>query len=300
MIMIRLMGGLGNQMFQYAFGRSLAIKHQTELVLDDSFLKDKSNSHEVFTHRDFELDIFSNLNYRWATSKEVFAFNGNKNSGVLKRIFRKVLNQFNSKELIIQLNNEVANYVSISRNNSCYVGRWQSYKFFEDYLGEIRNEFVMNRPQINGIDDLMTQINGGESVCVHFRRGDLVTSPLYSETIGSLDLDYYVHSISHINKSVNQPNYFVFSDDIEWCKQNLNLNEKAIFIEAALSGKKSEGHFYLMQHCKHFIISNSTFAWWAAYLSSATENKQVIYPKNWYKKAELQNPYMCPNNWIGN
>lgn len=294
--MIRLMGGLGNQMFQYAFGLSMAIENQIELVLDDTLLYERSNDHLINTHRDFELMIFKNLSFRWAKPEEVFLYNGNPKSSKIKKLIRKINNFIDPKRLIIQKNNEIDPYLSSFKNNSCYVGRWQSHIFFKNHEEQIRNSFELIKPSINGIDKIIEDVTCKESVCLHFRRGDLVTSPLYSKTIGVLDMEYYIKAVSFIQQNVLKPVFFVFSDDINWCKQNLKFEVDLVFVDESFAGNRSEGHFYLMQHCKHFIISNSTFAWWTAFLSN-NKLKKVVYPKNWYKSLDLSNPEMSPKDW---
>lgn len=297
MIMIRLMGGLGNQMFQYAFGASLAIKHKTELVIDDTLIADRSTDHLVYTHRNFELELFKNLKYRWATPEEIVLFNGAQNASAIDKIKRRLKNSLQPKKLVIQKNNQLNDYLKNSTDNTCYVGRWQSFRFFADHEKEIKNGFEMSKPAIDGIDQLIEEIKSVESVCLHIRRGDLVTSPLYSKTIGALDMNYYSKAMELVSGQIKQPVYFVFSDDINWCKQNLKLKGELRFIEDRFAGSRADGHFYLMKQCKNFIISNSTFAWWTAYLS-INPDKKVIYPKNWYKDPEMENSEMCPNGWI--
>ncbi|MBA3664200.1 MAG: alpha-1,2-fucosyltransferase [Bacteroidetes bacterium] len=297
--MIRLMGGLGNQMFQYAFGRSLSLQYKTELVLDGSLLLDKSSDHHVTTHRDFDLDIFPNLKFRAAKESEVFLFNGDPKASVFNKITRRISLLFNPKKLIVQQANQIkTEYLNIE-GDTCLAGRWQSYKFFENDFDQIKKDFILEKPSILNIDLLLEKIESQNSVCLHVRRGDLVTSPVYNKIIGALDFAYYKSAIEKMNALVPDPLYCIFSDDIEWCKQNMNLAASALFIDKSFSGTKAEGHLFLMSKCKHFIISNSTFAWWGAFLSGNT-SKKIIYPKNWYKETSLVNPEMCPPEWMAN
>ncbi len=298
MIVVRLMGGLGNQMFQYAFGRNLALKYKMELVLDQTLLLDKSTPHELNTHRNYDLDIFENLNFRWATAKEVFDFNGDAHASFVKKVTRRVSQFISPNRVVVQQNNLITDSYFNVTGSTCFVGRWQSYQFFKEFEEQIKIDFALEKPKIEGLEELLVKIRTTTSVCLHVRRGDLVTSSLYSKTIGALELSYFTNAIQHINSSVSSPTYFVFSDDIAWCKKNILTQQPTFFVEDELAGEKAQGHFYLMQHCQHFIISNSTFAWWTAYLSDSAASKQVIYPKNWYKSQELFNPNMCPNTWV--
>lgn len=298
MILIRLMGGLGNQMFQYAFGRRMALANNTELVLDQSLLLDRSQPHELVTHRNFDLDIFNLQSFRWATEAEIFSYNGSANAPAVKKVFRKIKNKISQKKLIIQQDNEFNPDYFAVKPNVCFVGRWQSELYFNDASKQIKKEFTI---KINGSDEIkkyQAVINNCNAVCLHVRRADLITSAVFSKSIGVLNWSYYENALTYIREKVTNPVFFVFSDDIEWCKQNVILSEQTYYMDENTAGSKAEGHLYLMQQCKHFIISNSTYAWWGAWLSNELD-KQVVYPKNWYKDIKSNNPKMCPTSWKG-
>lgn len=298
MIVIRLMGGLGNQMFQYAFGRAMALTHHCELVLDQSLLLDKSAPHEEVTHRNYDLDIFNLTNFRWATPEEVFLFNGNPNANLFKKVFRILKNKVSPKKLVIQSANAFSEKYLQIQTSTCFVGRWQSELFFKNQALQIKSDFKIKVAFTDEVVKFQEIISSCNAVCLHMRRGDLISSNTYSNSIGALSWSYYETALAYMNQQISNPTYFIFSDDSEWCKQNIKLTAPTFFMDNTTAGNKAEGHLHLMQHCQHFIISNSTFAWWAAYLSQTKANQLVIYPKNWYKKIELQNPEMCPTNWI--
>jgi hypothetical protein len=296
MVLIRLMGGLGNQMFQYAFGKRMSLAANTELVLDQSLLLDRSQPHELVTHRNFDLDIFNLKDYRWATKEEVFAYNGDVNASVIKKAVRKIKNTIVPKQLIIQQANEFnPQYLNI-KPDVCFVGRWQSELYFKDAAKAVREEFTFSTPFNQETEKYKAIISDCNSVCLHVRRGDLVTSAVYSASIGALNRIYYDNALTYIRERIEAPVFFVFSDDVEWCKQNIILAEQTYYMDDATAGSKAEGHLYLMQQCKHFIISNSTYAWWAAWLAQ-NDHKQVVYPLNWYKDVKSANPNMCPAEW---
>jgi hypothetical protein len=291
------MGGLGNQMFQYAFGRRMALMNKVELVLDQSLLLDRSQPHELVTHRKFDLDIFNFKSYRWATKDEIFAYNGNPYASLRKRFIRKIKNSFSPKELIIQKYNEFDEEFLSVKGNVCFVGRWQSELYFKDVAAQIKKDFTISDENNSKIRSYAAKINDCEAVCLHIRRGDLITSAIYSSNIGTLSLEYYTQAINYIRQQVENPVFFIFSDDINWCKQHIVLPEPTFYMDNSTAGKKAEGHLYLMQLCKHFIISNSTYAWWGAWLS-ANEDKTVVYPGNWYKDKNYYNPDMSPRSWV--
>lgn len=294
MILIRLMGGLGNQMFQYAFGRALALRHGAELLLDTSLLAEET----TLTKRDFELGVFKNIEFRFAEPLEVFLFNGDPKASLMRRLRRRWLNLSNPRKLTIQVGNAILPDYLEARSPVCLVGRWQSYKFFQSFENLIRKDFDLSKPSDIFLDDILELINSFESVCIHVRRGDLVTVEAYNQEIGVISTEYYLKAMAEVEKKITNPTFFVFSDDIEWCKENLNEIPRAIFVDQKYAGQKALGHFFLMQQCKHFILSNSTFAWWAAYLCVESQ-KIVIYPKNWNQDPKLANPEMCPPDWKG-
>ncbi len=296
MILIRLMGGLGNQMFQYAFGRRMALVSNKELVLDQSLLLDRSQPHELVTHRNFDLDIFNLGHYRWGTEEEIFLYNGASNPSLIKKAVRRFKNIISPKKTIIQKANEFnADYLNI-KTDACFVGRWQSELYFRDVAQQIKTEFTFNIIFNSEIEKYIAIINNCNAVCLHIRRGDLITSAIYNTSIGVLNWDYYQSALAYIKEQIVNPVFFIFSDDIEWCRRNIKLPEQCHYMDDNIAGKKAEGHLYLMKQCKHFIISNSTYAWWGAWLSEE-QNKQVVYPKNWYKDIKYNNPEMSPKNW---
>lgn len=297
MILVRLMGGLGNQMFQYAFGKLLALKNNTELKIDISLLKDRSIAHEIATHRDYNLDIFNLNNYSFATEEEVFYFNGNPSAAFLKRAARKLYSFFNSSRVIIQDKNSFSESYLNLPGNTCVVGRWQSEHFFSPVKVQIRKEFSFKEKFNKDIADLADEISKCNSVCIHFRRRDLLTSPIYKKTLGTLDMDYYFKAIKLIKEKMQSPYLYVFSDDVEWCKGNLQFDLPFKIVGDVYAGDKSGGHLFLMSCCKHHVISNSTFAWWGAWLSIHSQ-KTVIAPINWFKDSLLKNEILFPESWI--
>lgn len=296
MILIRLMGGLGNQMFQYAFGRRMAIACNTELVLDQSLLLDRSQPHELVTHRNFALDIFNLQPYRWASEEEVFLYNGAINASAVSKFCRIIKNKIAPKKLVIQKANEINVEYFFLKPSICFVGRWQSELYFKDAAKQIKNEFTIKYQLNDEIKKYQDIINSCNAVCLHVRRADLITSTAYSKSIGVLNWSYYENALTYIREKVINPVFFVFSDDIEWCTKNIILPEKTYFMNDLTAGIKAEGHLFLMQKCKHFIISNSTYAWWGAWLSDELD-KQVVYPAKWYSDITNSNPQMCPSTW---
>lgn len=278
MIIIKLFGGLGNQMFQYAFGRNIAEKNQTELKLDITYF-------ETSAERKFVLDHF-NIKNEIATQKEIFELTHQKIFGGLKfsgKIEEKGI-QFNKKNLKI-------------KNNRILTGYWQCENYFSDIKSIIRNEFTIINPPDPICEEYYRQINTTNSVSIHIRRGDY-TKPELINIHGLCDMDYYNRSIERISKSIIKPVFYVFSDNLEWAKNNLQSAMPMYFVDLDNGGNEIED-FRLMMSCKHNIIANSTFSWWAAWLNRNQE-KIIIAPKFWFSSEifRKQQKNIIPDNWI--
>ena len=296
MILVRLMGGLGNQMFQYAFGRYLSIRNKTELKLDLTLLEDRSLVDVNNTYRDFDLDIFCLGNHGLASSEEIYSYNGNPNEELLFRAIRKMKKIFKRPRLIIQDCNLFSdNYLSIP-DNSCIVGRWQSDKYFKGIYQTIIDDLTIKNSFVTKtvFDDLIQKAEN--PVSIHIRRGDYVTNTNYNKNIGALDLEYYKEAIELVFKKINNPNFFIFSEDTDWCIENFKFLTNVTFVKNERSKMGMANDLRLITLCKHHIISNSTFSWWGAYLSF-NENKMVIAPKRWALSKDFIPEYIIPLDW---
>jgi hypothetical protein len=128
------------------------------------------------------------------------------------------------------------------------------------------------------------------------RRGDYVTSPKTNSVHGTCSLEYYYDSFNLIEKQHKNSHYFIFSDDIEWCKQNLEFIKNKTFIELSANERDHE-EMYLMSQCKHNIIANSSFSWWGAWLNQ-NPDKMVIAPKKWFHDQQINTNDLIPDTWI--
>ena len=288
MVVVKLMGGLGNQMFQYAFGITVATKLQKNLVLDVDFLLDRSPKSN-FVYRDFDLDIFQLNSYGFydVEHKEKFK---------KKTLFSKGSFVFLEKGFHFQEFDRVLKFSKVYLE-----GYWQSYKYFEGIEGLIRQEFTFKQT-LNPIQqELLDQIKSTKSICVNFRRTDFVTIPTAIQTHGVPSLRYYKDALSALTDVIGTDvSLFIFSDDIDWCKANFQTNYPAYFVDhATYKGDRFSVYLNLMSHCKHFIIPNSTFAWWGAWLST-NPSKLVFTPEKWFSDELLQNQTydLRPSSWI--
>lgn len=289
MIVSQLKGGLGNQMFQYAAGKSLALRTRTSLALDLSFLE--QNKFNV-TNRQFALGEF-NIRAQLGGIELRNGFNFNTNKFVLK--FRATFPRF--------FDTIVFNESRLSRRNSFFDLKENTYLsgYWQDsfYFRAIRNELLVDfqlKHESESFTRISAEIKNSNSIGIHIRRGDYVTLKSASDFHGILPLEYYKNAVHKITQLVPHPNYFVFSDDAEWCEANLDFlpGFKMVSKDKGLSMQEE---LMAMSKCKHNIIANSSYSWWASWLNE-NPNKLVIAPQYWYTKTKTQNVSLLEPNWI--
>lgn len=269
MIIINLTGGLGNQMFQYSFGRYLAIKNNTEL-------KYHFTNALLNTKREFELDVF-NIKADKVTRLDLKKV-GVSNNLFLNRVFylldEKFHLSFNKKTITENKNIDFIKNKKI--DHDVYLqGFWQNDSFLNEIENVIRGDFSFLPPLDENNNNILNIIKSVNSVSVHVRRGDYLTNKANTAKYGFIGIDYYVNAIKNIEQSVKNPVFFIFSDDMEWCKNNLNFINEKYFVDWNI-GKDSYKDMQLMSLCKHNIIANSTFSWWGSWLNN---NKKKIIIK---------------------
>jgi hypothetical protein len=302
MILVRLQGGLGNQLFQYALGRNLAIKNSTQLKLDLSLLQDRTPSkHAVF--RDFDLNVFD-LDLKMATQEEVLYYNGKRGKNPIQKAKNLIKNKLLPKKVVIEKGRQFHPYVLRTTDNKCLAGSWQSYLYFEEIADILKDEIKVKETFLcNTFSSYKNQIESiQDSVSIHVRRGDYVTNEFYNDILGLLDVSYYDKAVANLLLNKETTKLFIFSDDIAWCKSNLEFNYETIFVEQEQSKKGVASDLALMWLCKHNIISNSSYAWWGAWLGVA-KDKKVIAPLNWVNKKykgniKIDSPDIVPPNWL--
>ncbi len=283
MVIVRLMGGMGNQMFQFAAGKALAVHLKTELKLDDSYLKIDPKG--KYTQRNFELNGF-NMTESLISKTELLKYNSK-----IARAFRKIFDL--KTNFLNESGHQFHPGFFDSPNNVIVNGYWQSEKYFLKYKEQIVKDLSIKQELLTGTEELAKQISNTNSVSIHIRRGDYVTHAHANYFHGICGLDYYKEAVSLIAKSNQNIELFIFSDDIEWCQQNIKLEHPTSFVDT----KSPYKDLYLMQSCKHNIIANSSFSWWGAWLNKNGE-KIVIAPKNWFADSSINTSDLCPEKWI--
>tara|TARA_E500000178_G_scaffold337932_1_gene377730 strand:+ start:2380 stop:3234 length:855 start_codon:yes stop_codon:yes gene_type:complete len=280
-IKIKLTGGLGNQMFQFAAGYALSKKKNVKLSLDLKYI----NKRKLFNG--FELEKVFNI-----YSKVTF-LNNQLNINYLN--FKNILNIFDKsfyyyKEPHFHYSNNIFDLPK----HSFLDGYWQSELYFKDYAKEIREIFTFSN-NLNKENNLMIdEINHSNSISIHIRRGDFLLKRNNNHYTNLKD--YYFKAISESDKLFVNPKYFIFTDDPLWVKENFNLNNPYNVVDFN-HGNNSFIDMYLMSLCKSNIIANSSFSWWGAWLNN--RNDKIIYaPKNWFNDKSISTKDLIPEQWI--
>lgn len=286
---VAIYGGLGNQMFQFALAISMdASGIPTTISANDYLLNRHYQGFELL--KAFNVPIVMRERIKLFAVKNVRPFLVDSNGLYVKNLVAKL---FNSSSKVFK---EVEEYNFDKRvfdqENSFIIGTWQNVKYFDFQRELIKEVFNFNKPKDLLNLKLADEILKKNSIAVHVRRGDYM-KPVNAETrmvCGSID--YYTRAFEKIKKSVENPVFYIFSDDISWVKKNFKGLD-CVFISHN-TGTNSYLDMYLMSLCKHFVIANSSFSWWAAWLSKSSE-KQVIMPFPWVTYSACEGIY--PAGW---
>jgi hypothetical protein len=291
MIIIKLQGGLGNQMFQYAFASILAKKNKTNVVIDVSFFE-RVEKTPGFTPRNFELILFNNM-YTIASKKDFnFFYQLSKIHKVKRKLglnYPKIYNEptlaFQSDALLIK--------------SPVYLkGYFQSCKYLVSYENLIRELFSFPIDTLDPINkELLIKIKSVNTISIHIRRGDYVSDKITAEYHGSCNLDYYLEAIKLVASKSKDFTLVFFSDDSDWVKEQFNGLSYSKIVVDHNKGEDNWKDMLLMSYCNHNIIANSSFSWWAAWLND-NPKKKVIAPKNWFKTKGLNTQIILPEEWI--
>ncbi len=284
MICVILNGGLGNQMFQFAAAKALALKLGTELVLDTSFIDQHSKKS---WSRPYELDIFDHS----ATIRKK-GINLNK---ILIFALPRLRKSNAGRKILSTLNYciDIECDISQLKDGTTFFGYFTNENFFKEYKNKILSEFTFKYPMDDNCSRISKLIKNCEAVSVHIRRGDYLNDT-NSTIFANCSLDWYYNAIQLIKEKVVSPVFFFFSDDMDWVKENFSSHKDSYFVDIN-KGSSSYNDMRLMSLCKHNIIANSTFSWWGAWLN-LHEKKIVIAPKYYYRDQTKQN--IMPEDWV--
>lgn len=287
-IVLRLCGGLGNQMFQYAMGLRLGLAHGVPLLLDTAtFAVDPQRSFQLHhlrisgrevnaTERAQVLPLAARLHPR------------------LRRLFGRFLPRDPRSVAEAGFTFDPA---MLALRPPVYVdGYWQSERYFADHAEAVRGEFALAAPMSAARQLVRQRIRERVAVSVHVRRGDYVSNPVAAAYHGTCSPQWYVQAMARMETLVESPAFFVFSDDTEWARANLAAPAGTEFIDPQGDGRDFED-LHLMASCRHHIIANSSFSWWGAWLNPVPD-KQVIAPAQWFAGAGHDTRDLLPSAWI--
>lgn len=281
---VKFNGGLGNQMFQFAFARALELKTGVKTFFDMSFFEKKYS-------RPYELNIFN------LETKQINDFLSKLKLNIIWK-FRKKLNGKN----FLGLNFYSEPHFEFDENlfklepNTYIEGFFQTENYFKDIEDKLRNDFQFKNQPSEENKKLIERINNTNSISLHIRRGDYVQKKRYQNVYATCSLDYYRRGVEYIAERFATPNLFIFSDDIEWVKTNLDLPYESTYVSHN-KGRNSYEDMRLMSLCKHNVIANSSFSWWGAWLNNNKE-KVVISPLKWFNDDNIVQTDIIPNGCI--
>jgi hypothetical protein len=289
MKIIKMMGGLGNQLFQAALGISLTHQFGETLKLDLTFY---DHNH---AHQGFELQRVFNFDFPVATEKELKQLIGWRKTKVGRNIMAR--NRFSFlrgknyyKEIDLGFNKMV-----FSLPDSCYLdGFWQTEKYFFPCSSEIRKQYNFITPLTNKNREIASKITNSNSVSLHVRLGDYVSQE--GQFHGVCSLDYYEKAMQYVEERISNPTYFVFSDDIESARKFLRINRSVFFVDYN-HGQESFNDMRLMSLCRNHIIANSSFSWWGAWLNREPD-KLVVAPNRWFMDERYADTDHVLDAWI--
>jgi hypothetical protein len=284
MVNLKIKGGLGNQLFQYAVARQLALKNNTEINIDYSYLTPPYGGSD--TPRQYLLNLYN-----------IKAVSNNPAGLIYKKInlLHKILRKIGLKTRFYLKKYYFENGVGFDSNilrlkdNIWLTGFFQSYKYFEDIVDILNEEFKLKTPLNTNLN-----ITESESIFVHIRRGDYVSNSAANKFLGLCPLDYYERAVKFMRGKVKNPRFFIFSDDISWVQDYLKI-EDAVYVSDGNLQDFEE--LALMSQCRHGVVANSSFSWWGAWLIS-NPTKIIIAPKQWFANDKADDSDLIPPNWL--
>jgi len=288
MVTVLLAGGLGNQMFQYAAAKSLAKRLNTSMAIDLYPLTKKTRA----TVRPYELGIFNIDVPQVSAPKGKFLTRARPLVQKYREFFQRFGLFTDTYAILYQPVFETI------RGNVTMSGYFQNEHYFKNIEQEIREDFTFRYP-LEGKNKVMErQLENCRSVAIHIRRGDYVQNTNAVSNFITCEREYYERAMEYVLGKVDNPVFYIFSDDFDWVAENLNFGDHLVTFVDWNKGKDSYIDMQLMSLCKHNIIANSSFSWWGAWLNANPE-KVVVCPDRWFqddkKNALLKDFY--PEGW---
>lgn len=287
-VSVRLVGGLGNQMFQYAAARAVALRNQAPLALDLSWFGTDPDRQFALGPFNIEATVGAQTSVR-PGGAGLFARLGRRFARHLGRtrggtpVFTEA--SFRYDPAI----EDVAPPVALD-------GYFQSARYFDAVAGQIARDFTLREGASGVTADMLERIRASEAICVHIRRGDYVTNSAANAYHGTCSLAYYRDGLAQVSHGLDSPHCFVFSDDPVWVKENFHADLSVTVVDIHSTTQAHED-LRLMSACRRFVIANSSLSWWAAWLGAA-QDKHVVAPKRWFSGSDNDISDLVPNDWL--
>jgi len=295
MIVVKLMGGLGNQMFQYAAAKRLALYRGTELKLDLSFFE---GIQAGVTRRGYDLRHL-NISAEIASRREIAEL-ADRKWNLLQFIptrFRQIVGLEKRDQNIYSERHFDFDPVILQLPDNTYLnGYWQSEKYFTEIRDILLREFAFKYEQNAKSREITCQIEKTESVSLHIRRGDYAHDPLTNKVHGLCSFDYYTNAVNYITQKKSNCHFYIFSDDHAWVCENFKIDYPFTMVDHNDTSTNYDD-LRLMSLCRHNIIANSAFSWWGAWLNANPE-KIVVAPEKWFNDKYLDTKDLIPEAWI--
>jgi hypothetical protein len=290
LIISHIIGGLGNQMFQYAAGRALSLRKNTELRLDISGFASYG------LHQGFELKRVFTCPAVIASDSDINRVLGWQSKPIIRRLMtRQRFAKFRRDAFAVEPHFYYWPKMDDLKTDCYLSGYWQSEKYFADVAAQIRIDFAFRKLMNLRNADFAEKIQQGNAISLHVRRGDYANNPKTTAAHGLCSLEYYKSAIQYVINKVDQPCFYIFSDDPTWVRENIKIDFPSHYVDHN-KGEESYNDMRLMSMCKHHIIANSSFSWWGAWLNPSPD-KIVIAPQKWFAK-ETNTRDLIPQDWI--
>lgn len=280
-ITVHISGGLGNQLFQYATGRALALRRGSKLSLDISSFTQSGNLRS-YNLDNYQIQAHPLKSKNWLHQK-------------ISNILRSGLGLSTDGRVQAELSNIFDSTILDLSDGAYLLGHWQSEKYFIDHADTIKSELTLKRQLPPKRLKLLNNMGKKSSVAVHVRRGDYVSNPVAQSVLGTLSPSYYKKAVEYLKSKVESVHIFIFSDDPVWASENILTDyPNKTYLPTS---KSPHEDLELMRSCDHFIIANSSFSWWGAWLGS-DKDSIIIAPRKWFRSHSFSSKDLIPSRWI--
>lgn len=282
---VRIAGGLGNQLFQYCFARSLALRRNLKIFLDISYYSHGFRRYLLPEFNTIQQIVSPEKLKQLLKWRNIFYF----------RVINKLLPARQKKYYREQVGPMgIDEHVDRLTGIKYLEGYWQHKNYFQSVWGEIKRELQLKQKGATCIA-WQKKIASHASVSIHIRRGDYVTNARIREQHGYCSQEYYDRAVCEMTQRVNQPVFFIFSDDVAWVQKNFIMHYPCEIVSSNDLTECEE--LFLMSACKHNIIANSTYSWWGAWMNEH-DKKIVIAPQKWSNTPSARFENIVPETWI--